>query len=491
MKKEVRNITHDTKTILNGLRSQASEDYKAKVPILGEPGGDGDEFITPNLADIAAPITNYQAIKNEFIQALVDRIGLVIFKNMSYTNPLKIFKKGTLDYGESIEEIWVGLVKSYDYSWSGSYTDPTSGATEENPFKRETPDVKAYYHSLNSAKVFKTTYTEEMLTKAFVNANGVYDMISRIIAAVYTTYEVFEWEQTKKLMSDAFVNTDIKTIELTADPTTEAGAKELIKKARALSTKLTFPTDAYTAAGNINTCPRADQIVLISPDLEATIDVDVLAQCFHLDRATLLGNMITIDKFPDEMAGVQMLVVSRDFFMIYDKLFRTETVWNGAQLYWCVFFHVWQLYSYSKLVDAVAFTFSPSAVTASADFDATEKAAIASAFSIDVDAAQEDVVINETNNEITAELNYLDSAGTFDMSKGHHFLSVKFESTGASQIRVRVNPTQGMGWVTLDDDGIVVAQVTSNTKSISVETTKSGVVSTINYKLNLTLNPNT
>ena len=28
-------------------------------------------------------------------------------------------------------------------------------------------------------------------------------------------------------------------------------------------------------------------------------------------------------------------------------------------------------------------------------------------------------------------------------------------------------------------------------KSISVETTKSGVVSTINYKLNLTLNPNT
>lgn len=77
------------------------------------------------------------------------------------------------------------------------------------------------------------------------------------------------------------------------------------------------------------------------------------------------------------------------------------------------------------------------------------------------------------------------------MSKGHHFLSVKFESTGASQIRVRVNPTQGMGWQTLDDDGIAVAQVTANTKSISVETTKNGVVSTINYKLNLTLNPNT
>lgn len=359
MKKEVRNITQDTKTILNGIRSQASEEYKAKVPILGEPGGDGDEYITPNLKDILAPLTQFPVLANEFISTLVNRIGLVIFKNMSYTNPLKIFKKGTLDYGEVVEEIFVNLCASYDFNYQGSYTDPTSGATEENPFKRETPDVRVYFHELNSEKVFKTTYTEEMLNRAFVSANGVYEMISRIIASVYTTYEVFEWEQTKKLMADAFVNTDIKTIQLTADPATTAGASELVKKARALSRKWTMPSKDYTAAGVTNTCPVADQIVIMDADTEATQDVDVLSKAFNMTRTEFIGNQIVIDKFPDEMAGVKMLVVSRDFFMIYDKLFRTETVWSGAQLYWNIFFFVFQLYSYSKLVNAVAFTFTP------------------------------------------------------------------------------------------------------------------------------------
>lgn len=357
MKKEIRNVTKDTKTILNGIRAQASDEYKSLVPILGTPSGEGDEFITDNLADIAAPITQYRVVQNEFVSALVNRIGLVIFKNLSYSNPLKILKRGTLENGETIEEIWVGLAKSYDYKWQGSYTDPTSGATEENPFKRETPDIKAYFHYLNVAKVFKTTYTEELLSKAFTSADGVYNLVSRIIESVFTSYEIFEWEQTKKLLADAYTNGDIITQTLTADPTTEAGMKAMVKKARALSTQMTFPSDQYNSAGVVNTCPRADQIIIMTPEIEAAMDVDVLASAFNMDRTTFLGNTIMIDKFPEGMENVKFLVVSRDFFVIYDKLIRTETVWNGAQLYWNVFLHVWQLYSYSKLVNAVAFTY--------------------------------------------------------------------------------------------------------------------------------------
>lgn len=490
MKKEVRNITKDTKTIINGIRSQASDEYKAKVPILGTPGGDGDdEWIVPNLTDVLAPLTQFPVLANEFISTLYNRIGLVIFKNMSYTNPLKVFKKGQLEYGEVVEEIFVDLVKSYTYSYDGSYTDPTSSDTEENPFKRETPDVKVYFHTLNSQKVFKTTYTEEMLTRAFTSANGVYEMISRIIAALYSTYEVFEWEQTKKLMGDAFANSDIQTVELDVDPSTADGAKALIKKARELSTLWSMPSKDYNAAGVTNTCPRNDQIIIIPASLEATIDVDVLAQAYHLERATLLSQMVIIDKFPDEMNGVQMLVVSRDFFMIYDKLFRTETIWNPAQLYWNLYLFAFQLYSYSKLVNAIAFTFSPLKVNATGDLDSTEKAIVADAFSIDVDTAQSNVTVNEDNNVISATLNYLDSAGPFDMSKGHHFLTIKLTSATADTIKIRVNPTQGMGWQTLDSDGLVVAQVTNKTKSISVETIKNGESAMIDYKLKLKLNP--
>lgn len=357
MKKEVRNITKDTKTIVNGIRAQASEDYKKRVPILGNPSGSDSEWITDKLADIAAPLKQYTALQNEFLTALVNRIGLVIFKNLSYTNPLKIFKKGTLENGETIEEIFVGLAKSYDYSWEGSYTDPAGGHDFESPFKREVPDVQANFHKLNVAKVFKTTYTEELLSKAFTSMDGVYNLISRIIESVYTAYEIFEWEQTKKLISDAYTNGDIVKQTLDTDPSTKDGLTAMVTKARALSGAMTFPSKAYNSAGVTNTLPRGDQIVLMTPETEARMDVDVLASAFNMDRTTFLGNIVMIDKFPDGMEDVQFLVVSRDFFMIYDKLLRTETIYNPAQMYWNVFLHVWQLYSYSKFVNAVAFTF--------------------------------------------------------------------------------------------------------------------------------------
>lgn len=362
MKKVVRNIKQDTATILNGIRSQASDEYKSKVPILGTPSGNDSEWITDNLADIAAPITQFRTIQNEFVNALFGRIGLVIFKNLSYTNPLKALKKGLLENGEVIEEIWVGLANSYDYSWNGSYTDPNSGDTYEHPFKREIPDVKAYFHYLNVAKVFKNTYTEQELSKAFTNANGVYSLVSKIIESVYTSYEIFEWEQTKKLLADAYTNNDIKVISLSSDPLASAdNMKALIKQARALSSKLTFPSDEYNAAGVVNTLPRVDQIVFMTPELEASSDVDVLASAFNMDKTTFLGNVIMIDQFPAGMENVKMLVVSRDFFVIYDKLMRAENIYNPAQMYWNIFLHVWQLYSYSKLVDAVAFVYdSPS-----------------------------------------------------------------------------------------------------------------------------------
>lgn len=46
----------------------------------------------------------YEATQNEFLSALVNRIGRVIITSKSYTNPLRVFKKGILEYGETIEK---------------------------------------------------------------------------------------------------------------------------------------------------------------------------------------------------------------------------------------------------------------------------------------------------------------------------------------------------------------------------------------------------
>lgn len=359
MAKKVINVSQDAKTILNGIRSEASQTYKDTVPILV----DEAEFktltasksvmnlapatYTMDLQEVGRAITDYLPNQNEFVNALINRIGLVVFKNMSYTNPLKSFKRGTLEYGETVEEIFTGLAKSYDYAWNG-------GLDEENPFKREIPDVKTYFHTLNVQKVFKNTSAEAELNLAFTNGEGVYNLVAGIMDGIFTAYEIFEYEQTKGLFKEAFDQNQIVKITVT-EATDEASAKALIKTARAISGKMMFPSKNYNSAQVMQTTPRADQLIIMTPDLEALVDVDVLAAAFNMDKTEFLGQRVIIDAFPEGMEEVQLMIVDKDWFMIYDKLLRMESIYNPAQMYWNYFLHYWGVYSYSVVENAVAF----------------------------------------------------------------------------------------------------------------------------------------
>lgn len=359
MAKKVLNVSQDAKTILNGIRSEASQTYKDTVPILV----DEAEFktltssksvmnlapatYTMDLQEVGRAITDYLPNQNEFVNALINRIGLVVFKNMSYTNPLKSFKRGTIEYGETIEEIFTGLAKSYDYSFNG-------GEIEENPFKREIPDVKTYFHTLNVQKVFKNTSAEAELNLAFTNGEGVYNLVTSIMDGIFTAYEIFEYEQTKGLFKEAFDQNQIVKITVT-EATDEASAKALIKTARAISGKMMFPSKNYNSAAVMQTTPREDQLIIMTPDLEALVDVDVLAAAFNMDKTEFLGQRVIIDAFPEGMEDVQLMIVDKDWFMIYDKLLRMESIYNPSLMYWNWFLHYWGVYSYSVVENAVAF----------------------------------------------------------------------------------------------------------------------------------------
>ena len=50
-----------------------------------------------------------EQIQNEFFNALLNKIGLQIFNDKEFGNPLLFLKKGTLEYGQTIEDIFVEM----------------------------------------------------------------------------------------------------------------------------------------------------------------------------------------------------------------------------------------------------------------------------------------------------------------------------------------------------------------------------------------------
>ena len=166
----VRNLTATSVDILNAIRNNASSNYRDYIPEANES--------LESVRSIGAVLMDYPHLQNEFLNALVNRIGRVIITSKMFDNPWNVFKKGMLEFGETIEEVFVELTKPFEY-------DPE--VAESEVFKREKPDVRAAFHILNYQKFYKTTVQREQLRQAFLTWTGITDLIAKIVNAMYAS----------------------------------------------------------------------------------------------------------------------------------------------------------------------------------------------------------------------------------------------------------------------------------------------------------------
>ena len=128
-KPKIVTLTNSSVDVLNAIRNNATINYKNYVPIA-TPDAD-------SIREIGAIIMDDAQLQNEFLTALVNRIGRVLITSKMYDNPWSMFKKGMLEFGETIEEIFVNIAKPFQF-------DPA--VAESKIFKREIPDVRAAFH---------------------------------------------------------------------------------------------------------------------------------------------------------------------------------------------------------------------------------------------------------------------------------------------------------------------------------------------------------
>lgn len=352
-------LTASSVDILNAIRNQATQAYRDYVPIAVQ--------VPSNSKEIGRILMQYPALQNEFVSALVNRIAFVRVRNMSFENPWKAFKKGLLDFGETIEDIFVELAKPFEY-------DPHMA--ESKIFKREIPDVRAAFHVINYRKFYKTTIEENELELAFLSWDGVDNLIATIVDSMYKGAEYDEFLTMKYMVAKHIINGHLYPVTPSGDTTTSKAIDY-----KSISNALTFPSTKYNMAGVKNTTPRENQYLIMTTDADARMDVNVLASAFHMDKAEFMGHRILVDSFSefdterlqlifadadetfepftsDELellASVEAVLVDERWFMIYDKLFKFTEQYNGEGIYWNYWLHVWKTFSASPFMNAVVF----------------------------------------------------------------------------------------------------------------------------------------
>lgn len=366
----IRNLTTTAPAILNAIRNSATQNYRDAVPIASA--------TADSVRAIGAVIMQDVDLQNNFINALVNRIGFVMITSRLYDNPWAIFKRGVMDFGEKIEEVFVELAKPFQF-------DPVIAETEL--FKRLIPDVRTLYHVMNYQKFYKVTISEPELRAAFLTWNGITDLISRIIESLYTSANYDEFLVMKYLVGRNILNGTLTPVTIPA--ATAANASDIVKQFRATSTDLTFMSTKYTATGVHNYSDRSRQVLIVTGDFEATMDVDVLASAFNMDKAQFMGQRVLIDSFAStdpvrlaeifadtpeqftpftaaeiaQLESIPAILVDRDWFQIYDNFIGFRDAENGQGLYWNYLYHTWKTFDVSHFSSAVVFVPGTPSVT--------------------------------------------------------------------------------------------------------------------------------
>lgn len=350
-------LNASTIDILNVIRQNASYDYQQSVPVVEK------ATQIPQLGEI---ICGTPALANQFLNALVNRIALVRAQSVTFNNPYSRLKKGYLEFGETVEDIFVSIAKVVDY-------DPDKGEGRE--FKRSLPDVRSQFHIMNWRVMYPVTIQDEDLRRAFLSEQGVTDLIAKIVESVYTAAEYDEFLLFKYLIIKAVTKGQMYPVSVD-----DSKMSNYATAFRSKSNAITFPKTTYNAASVRNNTPRDRQVIFMDSDFNAKYDVEVLAAAFNMDKATFMGSLFLIDDFTtfdnerfkvirdysdgiEEvtsaeltlMADVKAVLLDENWFQCYDNMNKFTEKYVASGLYWNYFYHTWKTISSSQFANAIVF----------------------------------------------------------------------------------------------------------------------------------------
>lgn len=467
MARRIANSTLNASTIdiLNVIRQNASYDYQQNVP----------EVTTVNdIPKVGEIIYGTPAFANQFINALVNRIAIMRVQSATFNNPYSILKKGYLEYGETVEDIFVSIAKAVDFNVEKA---------AKREFQRTIPDVRSAFHVMNWRVMYPVTIQDEDLRQAFLNIEGVQNLIAKIVDGVYTAAEYDEFLLFKYLL--------IKSISHGKMFPTSIGAGTELNEAavqfRGTSNLLPFMSNEYNEAGVKTNTPKDRQVIFMDAMFNAQFDVNVLASAFNMDKADFMGRLFLIDNWTDFdnerfdvirensdgieevtadeltlLANVKAVILDGNWFQVYDNNNKFTEKYVASGLYWNYFYHTWKTVSNSPFANAVVFVTSAAYValpeTVTIHVDAKDESDVATVFTISADF--EEAALNPQNvNFVQTEA--LTTAGIAVQKYGGLIIPASKVGTDITLV-AEINGTTYTAATTINGSTAVDATVTLN-----------------------------
>lgn len=364
-------LSTDSYNILNAIRNEVGGMFRANTPLVKE-ASDAKAY--------GMYVTGSGDARNAFMGALINRIAQVVMFSRSYRNKLARYKKGMLEFGEVVENVWVQLVSPEGYK-------PVPDSPGDL-FKQNVPDSKVTFHPVNCKLVYEVTTNDSELSMAFTTSSGLYDFISRIMQRLTDSDEWDSELLERYVLARAILDNDNLVTQVPA--LTKDNSDSIIATMKGASNAMRFMDTTYNVEGVPTHSPVESQIFFLTAEASATIDVFSLAKAYNLSYEQFLGQQDMIRSFgfndaekarldtimnatleqgiipnytpftEEELKKLNAIVgaiIDEDFFMIFDRLYRVDAApYDSLHLSQNTFLHHWSVNSYNPFANARFFS---------------------------------------------------------------------------------------------------------------------------------------
>lgn len=345
-------------TALNKMREMSVDQgsiYHQYVPVVTD---------STTIGEFGTPILDSQnlAVLNDFV-SLLKKVVFTAVSNKTFNNPLNELEGERMPLGQFIEDVYVNPAKARGFN-----VNDFAGLLQKYD-----AEIATQYLSVNSDLQYAVTVTREKIRNAFTSWDQLEGLISGMVNSLYNGAYITRYNQTKGLPLAAFNRGAIK-YEVITNPTDEETAKALVRKMRADFSKMQIPSTRYNAWSDVKSegafalktwSDPEDVVVLISADVEALVDVEVLAAAFNMSKADFLGRVIVVDDFSQynddgtlavDGSMIKAVIADRSWFKIKTQDFAMDEFYNANNRTWQYYLNDVRMVNFSLFANAKVYT---------------------------------------------------------------------------------------------------------------------------------------
>lgn len=305
----------ENSTILQKAFIEGANDYQLRIPDPLK------ESYSAHVAALFDPMN--KDLFNSFTGVL-NMIARSYVDGKTYYNKLRSLKAPAEDnsFGAVERHLAVNWMQARSFD-----------ASDETLLRYEPPSFSEWYYSINEPRQYSFTWSMFDIRRAFAaDGTGFNDLLDRTLGAAISSDEYDEQNIMIQMIAeaDATLEGGLYRHTLSAAPTTQATAQELLVAVRSYAGKFSFPSMYYNHLP-IPTFTNPENLVFLgTPEVLASVDVLALAAAFNRSDAEIEPRIIMVPEFP--LPNMHGLLMDETFIFCRDAYYGIDEFYNPAQL---------------------------------------------------------------------------------------------------------------------------------------------------------------